>query len=68
MTSFSQAAGSNTPLVGTHSPGRFPAVKLNVPNRWSSARAANRAVAAATPVAIPPSFAGPGSIPASVSS
>ena len=62
MTSFSQAPGSLTPLVGRHSPGSVPTVNRKAPKRPSPARAANSAIAAASPVASPPAFARPGRI------
>jgi hypothetical protein len=65
VTSFSQARGSLTPLLGRHSPGSVPTAKRKGPKRPSLARAASSAAAAASPVAIPPAFAGPGAIASS---
>jgi hypothetical protein len=68
VTSFSQAPGSVTVDGGTsrQPPGRVDSAKRNGPKRPSPARAASMSVAADSPVAMPPAFAGPSEIGRSV--
>src|SRR5215212_204385 len=63
-TSLSHENGSMrvAGATGRHSPGSVPALNRNDVNRPSPARAAIIAAAAASPVAMPPAFAGPSGI------
>ena len=66
LMSLSQAFGSlaKRGSTGLHWPARVPARNRNAPKRPSLRLSAIIASAAALPVAIPPSFAGPGEIAA----
>src|SRR3954453_17404791 len=64
VTSLSHENGSMTMdgATGRHWPASAPVLNRNDVNRWSPARAAIIAAAAASPVAMPPAFAGPSGI------